>query len=135
MDILPVIIFVLIGVGGSMLSAKQKRERQAEQKELEDESEPESESTEPPFIPAGSQTSEESYIPMRESVRKPQPQPRNRQRNSAIQSPEFEGASAIERSEDNANADDPYALHPDLPAAGSDWRKAILAHEILKTKF
>lgn len=139
LNILPVIIFVLIGVGGSVISAKQKRGRKAEQEEYEEYEEYEEsetpESAEQPYIPVKPPVTEENYIPVREQLWKPQPLSRKKQRSSIIQSPELEGASAIERTEYDINADDPYAQHPDIPAADSDWRRAVLAHEILKTKF
>lgn len=39
-------------------------------------------------------------------------------------------------SQPKPKAEDPYAVtHPDVPAAANEWRKAVIAHEILKRKF
>ena len=53
------------------------------------------------------------------------------QRSIAIEPPEMEGQRATAD-----NADDVYSQHPDqLPSSNHDWRRAIIAHEILKRKF
>ena len=53
------------------------------------------------------------------------------QRSIAIEPPEMEGQRATAD-----NADDVYSQHPDqLPSSSHDWRRAIIAHEILKRKF
>ena len=58
----------------------------------------------------------------------PQPAP---QRSIAIEPPEMEGQRATAD-----NADDVYSQHTDqLPSSSHDWRRAIIAHEILKRKF
>ena len=58
----------------------------------------------------------------------PQPAP---QRSIAIEPPEMEGQRATAD-----NTDDVYSQHTDqLPSSNHDWRRAIIAHEILKRKF
>ena len=53
--------------------------------------------------------------------------------NAPIQSPEKEGAHAVKVPP--AVTEDAYAEpHPDVPR-NEDWRRAVIAHEILKTKF
>ena len=138
MNIFPIIIFILVILASSMISAKKKRDRQADQQEYEEE-ESEPEVAEQTYAPGFPSSQAESYIPVMEPERKSQSRVQKRTqsevRNSAIQSPDLEGVSAIKRTKGNASTEDPYAQHPDVPAAESDWRKAILAHEILKTKF
>ena len=58
----------------------------------------------------------------------PQPAP---QRSIAIQPPELEGQRAT-----TVTTDDAYSQPTDqLPSSSHDWRRAIIAHEILKRKF
>ena len=53
------------------------------------------------------------------------------QRSIAIEPPEMEGQRATAD-----NTDDVYSQHTDqLPSSNHDWRRAIIAHEILKRKF
>ena len=53
------------------------------------------------------------------------------QRSIAIEPPEMEGQRATAD-----NTDDVYSQHTDqLPSSSHDWRRAIIAHEILKRKF
>ncbi len=53
------------------------------------------------------------------------------QRSIAIEPPEMEGQRATAD-----NADDVYSQPTDqLPSSSHDWRRAIIAHEILKRKF
>lgn len=53
--------------------------------------------------------------------------------NAPIQSPEKEGAHAVKVPP--VVTEDAYAEpHPDVPR-NEDWRRAVIAHEILKTKF
>ena len=53
--------------------------------------------------------------------------------NAPIQSPEKEGAHAVKVPP--AVTEDAYAEpHSDVPR-NDDWRRAVIAHEILKTKF
>lgn len=53
------------------------------------------------------------------------------QRSIAIEPPEMEGQRATAD-----NTDDVYSQHTDqLPSLNHDWRRAIIAHEILKRKF
>ena len=53
--------------------------------------------------------------------------------NAPIQAPEKEGAHAVKVPP--AVTEDAYAEpHPDVPH-NEDWRRAVIAHEILKTKF
>ena len=53
------------------------------------------------------------------------------QHSIAIEPPEMEGQRATAD-----NADDVYSQHTDqLPSSSHDWRRAIIAHEILKRKF
>ena len=134
LNILPIVIFILVVLASSTISAKKKRDRQAEQEEYEEE-ETEPEVAEQTYAPGFPSSQAESYIPVMEPERHVESQTQSRVRNSAIQSPDLEGVSAIKRTKGSASTEDPYAQHPDVPAAESDWRKAILAHEILKTKF
>ena len=54
-------------------------------------------------------------------------------RASVIQPAEQEGGRALSAAKDDS---DPYAVkHEHVPAAAAEWRKAIVAYEILKTKF
>ena len=58
----------------------------------------------------------------------PQPAP---QRSIAIEPPEMEGQRAT-----TVTTDDAYSQPTDqLPSSSHDWRRAIIAHEILKRKF
>ena len=58
----------------------------------------------------------------------PQPAP---QRSIAIEPPEMEGKRAT-----TVTTDDAYSQPTDqLPSSSHDWRRAIIAHEILKRKF
>lgn len=53
--------------------------------------------------------------------------------NAPIQAPEKEGAHAVKVPP--VVTEDAYAEpHPDVPR-NEDWRRAVIAHEILKTKF
>lgn len=53
--------------------------------------------------------------------------------NAPIQAPEKEGAHAVKVPP--VVTEDAYAEpHPDVPR-NDDWRRAVIAHEILKTKF
>ena len=53
--------------------------------------------------------------------------------NAPIQAPEKEGAHAVKVPP--VVTEDAYAEpHPDVPR-NEDWRRAVFAHEILKTKF
>ena len=53
------------------------------------------------------------------------------QRSIAIEPPEMEGQRATAD-----NTDDVYSQHTDrLPSSSHDWRRAVIAHEILKRKF
>lgn len=57
----------------------------------------------------------------------------SKKRNAPIQSPEKEGAHAVKVPP--AVTEDAYAEpHSDVPR-NDDWRRAVIAHEILKTKF
>lgn len=57
----------------------------------------------------------------------------SKKQNAPIQSPEKEGAHAVKVP--LAVTEDAYAEpHPDVPR-NEDWRRAVIAHEILKTKF
>ena len=56
-----------------------------------------------------------------------------KKQNAPIQSPEKEGAHAVKVPP--AVTEDAYAEpHSDVPR-NDDWRRAVIAHEILKTKF
>ena len=56
-----------------------------------------------------------------------------KKQNAPIQSPEKEGAHAVKVP--LAVTEDAYAEpHSDVPR-NDDWRRAVIAHEILKTKF
>lgn len=62
----------------------------------------------------------------------PTPQPAI-QRSIVIEPPEMEGQRVTKP---QAETDDAYTIATDvLPASSRDWRKAIIAHEILKRKF
>lgn len=57
----------------------------------------------------------------------------SKKQNAPIQSPEKEGAHAVKVPP--AVTEDAYAEpHSDVPR-NDDWRRAVIAHEILKTKF
>ena len=56
-----------------------------------------------------------------------------KKQNAPIQSPEKEGAHAV-KVPPVVTEDDYAEPHPDVPR-NEDWRRAVIAHEILKTKF
>ena len=77
---------------------------------------------EPPVVPAPWIATSRPSVP-----RVPKKQ------NAPIQSPEKEGAHAVKVPP--AVTEDAYAEpHSDVPR-NDDWRRAVIAHEILKTKF
>lgn len=122
-EILPLIVIVI----GILLSSLRQKSKKA------------TSNTMPPKIPVpsnranghGTMPTIKSSIPDEPMKPKTATKIKNQRVASIIQPPEEEGKQSVTA----LINDDAYSQsHPDLPT-DKDWRKAIIAHEILKRKF